>query len=313
MQRIVLRHISGSKANQVEEFPLNHVNELIFGRDPSATVKYDPDRDDLVGRQHAKLAPDASDPTQFVLTDLNSRNGTFLNRQRIVGSTKLAPGDRVQFGAGGPELEFDLEPRPQNSIRPTRAVALDSMAPTISGSSAIPQTRAINLEASAAPAAADSAAPRPTGTVGKATVERMISQNIAVTKRTERRKFALFGGGALVVVLLVFAAVAAYLFLRNRSAETQIAGITASRPLSPTEIAQKKGNAVVMLEVSWKLIAPDGGLVYHKGGPYGPSFVEVADGIYEPVLTDEEHKNGGQYIGGSFTASGFVVSSDGFI
>ena len=41
MERIVLKHLSGSKANQVEEFPLNHVKELVLGRDPSSTVKYD--------------------------------------------------------------------------------------------------------------------------------------------------------------------------------------------------------------------------------------------------------------------------------
>ena len=46
MERIVLKHLSGSKANQVEEFPLAHVKELILGRDPSSTVKYDPDRDE---------------------------------------------------------------------------------------------------------------------------------------------------------------------------------------------------------------------------------------------------------------------------
>ena len=60
MERIVLRHLSGSKANQVEEFQLANFKEIIFGRDPSSTVKYDPDKDDLVGRQHAKVTQDTS-------------------------------------------------------------------------------------------------------------------------------------------------------------------------------------------------------------------------------------------------------------
>ncbi|HEX8636422.1 MAG TPA: FHA domain-containing protein, partial [Pyrinomonadaceae bacterium] len=76
MERMVIKHLSGSRANQVEEFALRHHNELIFGRDTSATVKYDPDRDDLVGRQHAKISKDPADPNGFVLTDLNSTNGT---------------------------------------------------------------------------------------------------------------------------------------------------------------------------------------------------------------------------------------------
>ena len=88
MQRVVLRHLSGSKANQVEEFPLNHFKELTFGREPSCSVKYDPDRDDLVGRKHAKITQDPADPHQFVVTDLNSRNGTFVNRQKIMDSIR---------------------------------------------------------------------------------------------------------------------------------------------------------------------------------------------------------------------------------
>jgi S1-C subfamily serine protease len=120
MKRIVLKHLSGSKASQVEEFPLNHFQELVIGRDPSAAVKYDPTKDDLVGRRHARIAPDPTDPSQFTITDLNSRNGTFVNRQRIIGSARLKPGDVVQLGPGGPELMFDLDPRPENFVAATR-------------------------------------------------------------------------------------------------------------------------------------------------------------------------------------------------
>jgi len=169
MERIVLRHLSGSKANQVEEFPLSHFKELVAGRDPSATVKYDPDRDDLVGRQHAKIAQDPADPTQFTLTDLNSRNGTYLNKQRIVGTARLAPGDVVQFGAGGPEFQFDLEPRPNNSLRPTRT-AVDGSIPAPGGA---PATR---VPGSGAPFSGIPVTAAPHGQVGKATVERMIAQ-----------------------------------------------------------------------------------------------------------------------------------------
>ena len=60
MERIVLKHLSGSKANQVEEFPLNHVKELVLGRGLArrrlrvrirAVVELEPgSRPDLVGR-----------------------------------------------------------------------------------------------------------------------------------------------------------------------------------------------------------------------------------------------------------------------
>lgn len=90
MERIIIKHLSGSKANKVEEFAIKHHNELVFGRDASATVKYDPDRDDLVGRQHAKVSRDPNDANAFLVTDLNSTNGTFLNRQRLNGEQKKA-------------------------------------------------------------------------------------------------------------------------------------------------------------------------------------------------------------------------------
>src|ERR1044072_8368399 len=120
MERIVLKHLSGSKANQVEEFPLAHVKELILGRDPSSTVKSAPDRDDLVGRQHAKITQDPNDPSQFIVSDMNSRNGTFVDRQRITGTVRVNPGDVVQLGPGGPEFVFDVRPPPPNPPKAPR-------------------------------------------------------------------------------------------------------------------------------------------------------------------------------------------------
>src|ERR1044071_5052446 len=149
MERIVLRHLTGSKANQVEEFPIHHIKELVLGRDPASTVTYDPDKDDLVGRQHARITQDIPDATQFTITDLDSRNGTYINKQRIVGTVKIAPGDLIQLGPGGPEVQFDLEPRPQNAIRATRG-AVDASGPTISADafSSVPATRTVDTTSS---------------------------------------------------------------------------------------------------------------------------------------------------------------------
>ena len=120
MERMLIKHLSGSKANQVEEFALKHHNEIVLGRDTSATVQYDPDRDDLVGRQHARVSRDPNDANGFLLTDLNSTNGTFHNKQRVTGTVKLNPGDSVQLGPGGPEFTFDVEPRPKYATKATR-------------------------------------------------------------------------------------------------------------------------------------------------------------------------------------------------
>jgi serine protease Do len=332
MERIVLRHLSGSKANQVEEFPLSHFRELIFGRDPSASVKYDPNRDDLVGRQHAKIMQDQSDPNQFIITDLNSRNGTFVNRQRIVGSVRIGPGDTIQFGAGGPEFQFDLEPRPQSDMRPTRMEGTTASY----GSSPVtaPPTRMGSGSSPMSPVGSMAMGPGPTmpasGTVGKATVERMISQN-----KSDSRKFIIIGGAALILVII---AVAAFLIYHQISSNKELASDTkaafsaaaASAPMSPADIAKAYTNSVVYIEAGWKLIyTSNGGQVYHKFIPnrwtdqQGALHYIVSDGRaavaayvvvgqnVEPVLTLDNRA--GPPIGGEHSGTGFAVTGDGFI
>ena len=130
MERVILRHLKGSKTGVVEEYPLESFVELLLGRDPSSQVRFDPASEDLVGRQHARIGLDPLDVERFVLTDLNSRNGTFLNRLRVVGTMPLQPGDVIQLGAGGPELQFDIDPLPARYVKATRlAVQTPPAAP----------------------------------------------------------------------------------------------------------------------------------------------------------------------------------------
>src|SRR5262245_7546526 len=335
MERIVLRHVSGSKAGQVEEFPLAHFRELIFGRDPSSSVKYDPNRDDLVGRQHAKVVQDSADPTQFVISDLNSRNGTFVNRQRIVGATRIAPGDMVQFGAGGPEFQFDLEPRPQGDTRPTR---LEGTTASYGSSPATtPPTRMGVGSSPGSPVMSVPMSPGPTmpapGQVGRATVERMIAQN-----KSDSRKLILFGGAALILVVL---ALAGFLIYQQISSNKEISDTKAAMsaaasnaPMSPADIAKNYTSSVVYIEAGWKLIyTSNGGQVYHKFIPnqwrdqQGNLHYIVNDGrqtvatyvlvgqngqnTVEPLLTLDNR--GGPPIGGEHSGTGFAVTGDGFI
>jgi len=331
MERIILRHISGSKAGQVEEFPLNHFKELTIGRDVSATVKYDPDRDDLVGRVHAKIAQDPSNHSRFTISDLNSRNGTFVNRQRLTGSAQLSPGDTVQFGAGGPELQFDLDPRPQQGMKATR-VGDSGTASLGSTPAGPPPTRTGAGMPPSQPYQPQSYNVPPTqtagghGTVGKATVERMIAQN-----KSSSAKYMIIGGAA---ILLVIAAVAAALFYQQMASNRQLASDTsrafeeakAGAPMSAADIVKNYTNSAVFLEVGWKLIyTPTGGQVYHmyipnnfKGKPIVPdgrssvaAYVMVSQETIEPYLTTDSR--GGRPIGGEHTGSGFTVTSDGFI
>ena len=335
MERIVLKHLSGSKANQVEEFPLSHVKELILGRDASSTVKYDPDRDDLVGRQHAKITQDPNDPSQFIVSDLNSRNGTFLNRQRITGTVRVNPGDVVQLGPGGPEFVFEIEPRPAGATKATRIAQTGPMAPTMPGA---PATR---IPTGGAPAAAPGfpqSAPAggghaPQGGVGKATVERIVAQNVQQAKKSQSRTYLAVI--AVVVVLFVgVAGIGGFFLWRTMSSKTSsdIASLkkgldeakateAAGAPMKASEVVSNYGKAVVKIDAAWKLVSQQGnGLVYHQytvyNGRPAALYVKVGDSpngpIIEPFLTyNSNNLNVG--IGGRHTGSGFAVSSDGFI
>ncbi len=60
--------------------------------------------DAMVSAQHAKVV---RLPTGYVLIDLESTNGTYLNGRRIQRAT-LADGDVVGLGAGGPQIRIQV-------------------------------------------------------------------------------------------------------------------------------------------------------------------------------------------------------------
>ena len=88
MNKVVIRHQSGSKANQIENFPIDSYAELVLGRDQNANITYNPDQDDLVSRHHATLRIVKGDKLAFTLTDQDSSNGTFINQKRISGESE---------------------------------------------------------------------------------------------------------------------------------------------------------------------------------------------------------------------------------
>jgi len=314
MDRVVFRHLSGSKANQVEEFPLAGTTELLIGRDAACAVKYDPDRDDLVGRQHARVARDPADPYKFTLTDLNSRNGTFVNRQRVTGPVVLNPGDVIQFGPGGPEVRFDLDPLPPHLVKATRLAEPPAVLPPTreSGVPAVPAAAEVGRTA-----------------VGKATVERIVTQAKAETRRSTN-----YVVGAVAAVLALVIAVVFWQWQRQAATleetTTTLVEAEKQKPWTAERVASEFAESTVFVEVGWKLVlAGTGEQLYHEyvkltddqgrpakgedGQPLDPvpAYIELAGGRIEPALTTERGEN--QPIGGRGTGSGFVVTSDGFI
>jgi len=106
------------EANQVatlmtdsgKAFPLA-AEVIVLGRNSSTkNIQNDIDLSDLdikkiVSRRHAAIRREKD---QFILSDLDSRNGTFLNGKRLHSSQPhtLVPGDVIEFGSGGVKLTF---------------------------------------------------------------------------------------------------------------------------------------------------------------------------------------------------------------
>lgn len=111
MVRLYIRHVSGARATEVDVVDLGAHRELIFGRAPSAAVRFDAVRDGVVGRHHARLDWNPDQPLSLNLVDLQSRNGTWVNGARISTPVGVQSGDVIQLGHEGPCFEVQLELR----------------------------------------------------------------------------------------------------------------------------------------------------------------------------------------------------------
>ena len=335
MERVVLRHLKGSKATQVEEFALHQFSELVIGRDPSAGVRFDPEKDDVVGRQHARIARDPNDKYRFAVIDLRSRNGTFVNRKRVTGQMWLSPGDVVQLGAGGPEFQFDIDPLPSHLLKATR---LPMGGPGATMGAGMRRNRVGDGEGYGPVVLGASAAPKGEG-------------EAAEKKQLARRSLWLGATAGIVVIV----AITAWQIRENRNADISLGvGTTGTLGTVGTEHAEsamggraraatsagvwrgdevhaKHAGAVVQIDFSWRFVyAPTGGPVFHYHVPNQfndaqgnvrafyddgrrtiPAYIAVATGAYEPYLTLSPRE--GTAIGVTSTGSGFVVTSEGHI
>ncbi len=77
-------------------------NVVRIGRDAAeCDIVYENKKYPMVSRRHAELVFQGG---RWILTDLNSSYGTFLNSQKITAPQVVAVGNRIQFGTDGPIL-----------------------------------------------------------------------------------------------------------------------------------------------------------------------------------------------------------------
>ncbi|MBV6412628.1 MAG: hypothetical protein OMOMHJEC_00401 [Xanthomonadales bacterium] len=128
LDRIIVHFISGARAGHTEVYPVARFESLYIGRDPGCDVRVDPEREPMVSRSHAVVEwlDDEEGQRSYLLTDLLSSNGSYLNGERVRGTVEIRDGDHVRLGAQGPEFVFGIE-RAQPDQQPaiTQSVRVD--------------------------------------------------------------------------------------------------------------------------------------------------------------------------------------------
>lgn len=304
IERYVIHHKSGSKNNQVEEFDFSK-SSLSIGRSSGNDIQFDPERETVVSRDHGVIEKISSDPPQFKITDHNSRNGIFVNKNRVKGSQTLNVGDEVQLGMNGPVFTFDVYPRPQELMQETRVVEI----PTSIKATTVSDAQTSELQP---------AEPVKTG-IGKQTVERML---VSERKKSKNTLIMVIAG------LVVAAAALGYAFrdkiFSKPSSTVIIQDSTRMNKKSPEAISKENEDRVVQIEFGWQLYDVNtNDELWHVYIPlkgqdgnvqFRAAYIENSQGQIEPYIDTKKNVQTGVPIGiAGATGTGFVVSEDGFI
>lgn len=168
--------LAGGRAGQTDTVSKAYI---AIGRHPLSDLRFDAERDLDVSTRHAAIVARGAD---YVLQDLQSTNGTFVNGRRISGDTVLADGDVLSFGAKGPAVEFRVLERTPAGTSPAEAAAARASQPRASVPAQFAAVRASSPRSS--------------------TAVRIAQEVARQTRQLRRTTKVLFG--LLVVVAAVF-------------------------------------------------------------------------------------------------------------
>jgi predicted component of type VI protein secretion system len=100
LERILLHHLEGSRAGQVDSFTQPVV---LVGRSPDCHLVLSSDKG--VSGRHCEIRQANG---QFEVVDSNSTNGTFVGDERV-SAQALKNGDTIRFGWMGPVVRVEIE------------------------------------------------------------------------------------------------------------------------------------------------------------------------------------------------------------
>jgi pSer/pThr/pTyr-binding forkhead associated (FHA) protein len=111
--RVKIKMLVGKSAGKEITIPVKH---FLIGRSEDCHLR---PKSDAISRNHCAILTQGG---KVLLRDLNSRNGTFLNGEKIDGDAAVKSGDHVQIG----KLEFEMlikAPKKEKKPEPAKASA----------------------------------------------------------------------------------------------------------------------------------------------------------------------------------------------
>lgn len=100
--KAIFTYLTGGRAGQAVVVEKSYA---MLGRAPQADVRFGPDHDLPVSGRHAAVV---FRDGEWILRDLASTNGTFVNGERLSGEHQLGDQDLIRLGDGGPMLRFGI-------------------------------------------------------------------------------------------------------------------------------------------------------------------------------------------------------------
>lgn len=187
---IRLRQTKGADSGRELEFDQDLIR---IGRMPDSDVNFDPEVDLDASGRHAEIR---SESGRYILIDAGSRNGTWLNSQRVKHAA-LKIDDEIELGRGGPKLKVRAM-----QGRPGRKRTISRTSPTVPRRD--PRFDALTVP-SMPGAPPDETAPAPKSTTEGLRFPR--SDLDSIRRRRRRPNSAVLWGAAGVVLLAAIAIV----------------------------------------------------------------------------------------------------------
>jgi S1-C subfamily serine protease len=184
---LTLRVLTGARAGHEQ---LVEKSIVVAGRHPMCDLRFDAERDRDVSTRHAELRAVGD---VWMVRDLGSTNGTFLNGERIGVERVLSAGDTLSFGELGPRVQ------------------VAAASPHLAGATAVRQSPAPQREAGAkapAPKAAPPKAAPPAGAPaarGPLRPRPSTGERVAQAVRESTRGLRWLAGATFALLVVVVA------------------------------------------------------------------------------------------------------------